>query len=124
MAKAVPLDKLVPQKKQFFAIKSGILYWYEKERARKSKGNIVIKEIEAIEINPQNKLQINFLHKKKIYKLESVDTIYYTEKWFNSIQMIKNIEDTNHLTQDRYRKLKIYNRENAKVTFKEYELLL
>lgn len=38
--------------------------------------------------------------------------------------MIKDMGDLGSLSKDRYRNLKIYNRENAKVVFRDYEALL
>ena len=53
VGKAVPFNQL---EKEFFALKNGILYWYTHERARKANGSIIVKNIEAIEINPKNRL--------------------------------------------------------------------
>ena len=64
------------------------------------------------------------MYQNKLFKLESPDTTYYAEKWFNSLQMIKDMGDINSLNKDRYSNLKIYSRENAKIVFKDYEWLL
>lgn len=85
---------------------------------------IIVKDIEALEINPKNKLEINLLYKNDIYKLQSLDTIYYAEKWLNSLRVIKDMGDMSTLATDRYAKLKIYNREDAKVAFRDYEMLM
>lgn len=73
VGKAVPISKL---EKEYFALKNGVLYWYQNERARKAKGQIVVRNIGALEINPKNKLEITLLYQKKVYKLQSLDTVW------------------------------------------------
>lgn len=69
VGKAVPISNF---EKQFFALKNGILYWYAHQRARKALGNIIVKDIQAIEINPKNKKQISLLYDGKLFKLDSL----------------------------------------------------
>lgn len=57
------------QKKQFFAIKNGIIYWYTHERAREAVNQIEIKQAKAIEINKQNPREFYILSKSKCYRL-------------------------------------------------------
>jgi hypothetical protein len=90
VGKAVPFNNL---EKEFFALKNGILYWYVHERARKAKGSIIVKNIEAIEINPKNRMQITMIYEGKLYELESLDSKYNAEKWFNSLVMVKEMGD-------------------------------
>lgn len=131
VGKAVPVDKLVEGVKdglqmgsEYFALKNGVLYWYQNQKSRKSKGSIIVKDIIALEINPKNKLEINIMYQDKLYKLQSPETYHYAEKWLNSLQMIKDMGDLNSLSKDRYSNLKTYTRENAKIVFKDYEQLL
>ena len=60
----------IKQKKQFFAIKNGILYWYSHERSREAINQIDIKATKAIEINKSNPKEFYILSKKKCYRLE------------------------------------------------------
>ena len=109
---------------EYFALKNGILYWYPHERARKAKGQIIVRNIDALEINPKNKLEITLLYQKKMYRLQSLDTAQYALKWFNSIKMVKELGDIHNLDPDRYMKLNVYQRENARVVFRDFEYLL
>jgi len=59
----------IKQKKQFFAIKNGILYWYSHERARESVNQIDLKVSKAIEINKSNPKEFYILCNKKCYRL-------------------------------------------------------
>ena len=121
IGKAVPISKL---EKEYFALKNGILYWYPHERARKAKGQIIVRNIDALEINPKNKLEITLLYQKKMYRLQSLDTTQYALKWFNSLKMVKEMGDIHNLDPDRYMKLTVYQRENGRVVFRDFELLL
>ena len=60
LSKAVAVDKLVKEvgvlAQEYFALKNGVLYWYQHRRSRKSKGVIIVKDIIALEINPKNRL--------------------------------------------------------------------
>ena len=58
-----------------------------------------------------------------LYKLQFND-IWYIEKWYNSIKMVKEMGDINNLSKDRYQKLNVYERIGAKVVFKDYEIML
>lgn len=60
----------IKQKKQYFAIKNGILYWYSHERAREAVNQIDIKSAKAVEINKDNPKEFYILCKKKCYRLE------------------------------------------------------
>ena len=90
VGKAVPINKL---ETEFFATKKGVLYWQPHERSRKSTGSIIIRDIEAIEINQKNPLEIQILLDNKLYKLQSSESKYNAEKWYNSIKMIKDMGD-------------------------------
>lgn len=121
VGKAVPISKL---EKEYFALKNGVLYWYQNERARKAKGQIIVRNIDALEVNPKNKLEITLLYQKKVYKLQSLDTIWQAQKWFNSLKMVKELGDIHNLDPDRYMKLNVYSRENARIVFRDFEILL
>lgn len=62
VGKAVPLNKLAGAlDKEYFALKSGTLYWSDNQRSRKVNGKLVVKDIEAIDINPKNPMEIVLL---------------------------------------------------------------
>ena len=90
VGKAVPINAL---EQSYFALKNGILYWYTHERARKALGSIIVKNIEAIEINQKNKMQVSLLYQDKLYKLESLESIYNAQKWYNSLKLVKEMGD-------------------------------
>lgn len=121
VGKAVPISRL---QKEYFALKNGVLYWYQNERARRAKGQIVVRNIEAIEINAKNPLEISLLTRGKLYRLQSLDTKWYAQKWYNSLKLIKDMGDLQNLALDRYQKLHVYARENARIVFRDFEILL
>ena len=49
---------------------------------------------------------------------------YITEKWYNSIKMIKEMGDLNNLDPQRYEKLNVYTKLTGRITFKDYEILI
>ncbi len=59
-----------------------------------------------MEINSKNKLEISILYMDKIYKLESQESIYNAQKWFNSIKLVKDMGDIVNLDPLRYAKIK------------------
>ena len=58
-----------------------------------------------------------------MYKLLG-ENKYITEKWFNSIKMIKEMGDLNNLDPQRYAKLNVYTKLTGRITFKDYEILI
>lgn len=58
----------IKQKKQFFAIKNGILYWYSHARARSAKNQIVIKDAKAVDKVQKSPKEFIILYKKKLYR--------------------------------------------------------
>ena len=61
-----------------------------------------------MEINSKNKLEISVLYMSKIYKLESQESIYNAQKWFNSIKLVKDMGDIVNLDPLRYTKLNVH----------------
>lgn len=122
MGKAVPLNKLALDT-EFFTIKNGTLYWSDNERSRKTKGQIILRDVDSLVISPKNPLEIVLLYSKKLYKLES-DSKYNAEKWFNSLKMVKEMGDLDNLDPTRYEKLSVYTRSSAKIVFKSIENLV
>ena len=59
------------QLKLYFAIKNGVLYWYQHERARQADNQIIIKEAKAIERDSKNQKEFYIIYKSKCYRLES-----------------------------------------------------
>jgi PH domain len=112
----------IKQKKLYFAIKNGILYWYAHERARQAEKFIPIKEAKAIEKNSKNPKEFYVIHKNKCYRLES-EHEQMTLKWYNSLKMVKD-NDSDHLDVNRYEKQKIFQRITGKSLYKDYELIL
>ena len=110
--------------KDYFALKNGVLYWYPHERARKSKGSIIVKNIKVLKINPKNKLELTIMLDQKIYSLQSLDTQYTTEKWFNSLKLVQEMGDLQNLDLNRYAKLNVYTRSDGRIVFKDYEILI
>ena len=105
-------------------MKNGILYWYSHERARKAAGQIVVKNIEAMEIKDKNRKQISLLYEEKLYTLESPVSEHEAQKWYNSIKLIQDMGDLKNLDPNRYVKLNVYTKENGRIVFKDYDLLL
>jgi hypothetical protein len=91
----------VDKRKQFFALKNGILYWYAKEGARKAIGNIIVKNIEGIAISIKNKQEISFLYQNKLYYLTS-DASWEAQKWLNSLKFVKEMSNELNLDPNRY----------------------
>ena len=65
-----------------------------------------------MEINSKNKLEISILYMDKIYKLESQESIYNAQKWFNSIKLVKDMGDIVNLDPLRYTKLNVHTVQN------------
>jgi hypothetical protein len=112
----------IKKKKNYFAIKSGILYWYSKERSRSAANHIPIKETKAIEINSKNPKEFYIFYKSKCYRFESQHE-YEAQKWVNSLKLVKE-SGFEYLDENRYEKQKIYSKITGKTIFKDYELLL
>ena len=55
---------------RYFAIKKGILYWYESKESRKAQNEILIKEIKSLEFDDKSKTEFYIIYKHKCYKLE------------------------------------------------------
>ena len=83
-----------------------------------------MKNIEAMEIKDKNRKQISLLYEEKLYTLESLVSVYEAEKWYNSIKLIKDMGDLQNLDTNRYVKLNVYTKENGRIVFKDYDLLL
>ena len=60
---------------RYFAIKKGVLYWYESKDSRKAQNDIVIKDIKSIEYDDKSKTVFYIIHKHKCYKLEGKTVI-------------------------------------------------
>ena len=74
--------------KFWFALKNGILMWFEYERARKALGKIVVSDIQHIELNPIVK-SFQILTDVKVYELTPPETTKWMgEKWVNSLKMV------------------------------------
>lgn len=114
----------ITQMKDYFALKNGVLYWYPHERARKSKGSIIVKNIKVIKINPKNKLELTIMMETKIYSLQSLDTQYTIEKWFNSLKTVQEMGDLQNLNPNRYAKINVFTRKDGRIVFKDYEILI
>lgn len=112
----------IKKKKNYFAIKSGILYWYSKEKSRSAANSIPIKETKAIEINSKNLKEFYIFYKSKCYRFES-EYEYEAQKWVNSLKLVKE-SDFDYLDENRYEKQKIYSKITGKSIFKDYEILL
>ena len=59
-----------------------------------------------------------------MYTLESKESVYNAEKWFNSIKLVKDMGDLQNLDPNRYQKLNVFTRNVGTITFRDYELLL
>ena len=77
-----------------------------------------------MEIKDKNRKQISLLYEEKLYTLESLVSVYEAEKWYNSIKLIKDMGDLQNLDTNRYVKLNVYTKENGRIVFKDYDLLL
>ena len=77
----------IKKKKNYFAIKNGILYWYSKERSRSAANNIPIRDIKTIEINSKNLKEFYLFYKSKCYRFES-HSEFNAQKWVNSIKLV------------------------------------
>lgn len=91
------------------------------------KGSIIVKDITALQIPESNPNEIEIMYKQNVYHLKDTDqqgTVYYIQKWFNSLTIVRDSEGSDALNPDRYRQLKVYNREGAKVVFKDFEVLI
>ena len=92
----------IKQKKNYFAIKNGILYQYEYERARTSLKQITIRETKAIQRSEKNPQEFFIIHKKKCYKFVS-ESEGICLKWVNSLKYVLE-NDEEHLDINRYEK--------------------
>jgi hypothetical protein len=77
----------IKKKKNFFAIKNTILYWYGKENSREAKNNIPIKEMKTVEINSKNPKEFYIFYKKKCYRFEGTSE-FIALKWVNSLKLV------------------------------------
>jgi hypothetical protein len=59
-----------------------------------------------------------------MYTLESKESVYNAEKWFNSIKLVKDMGDLQNLDPNRYQKLNVFTRNVGTIIFRDYELLL
>ncbi|CDW71658.1 ph domain containing protein [Stylonychia lemnae] len=112
----------IKQKKQFFAIKNGTLYWYSHERARQAENQIDIKISKAVEINKNDPKEFYILFKKKCYRMQC-DHEQEALKWVNSLKQVRD-QDNDYLNINRYEKLKIYQKITGKSLYKDYDQLL
>lgn len=114
--------KIFTEKKQYFAIKNGTLYWYTHERAREAENQIDVKTAKAIEINKNSPKEFYILYKKKCYRL-ICDEEHEAQKWVNSLKAVKDM-DSEHLDINRYEKQKIYSKITGRSMYKDYDNLL
>lgn len=121
VGKAIPIENL---EKQYFELKNGILYWYNKPKARVANGSIKVKDISLIEIDNKNRKQVKCLYQDSLYTFESVESQYNAEKWCNSLKMVKEMGDLNNLDPNRYSKLNVFTKQNGKIVFKDFEIIL
>ena len=72
---------------RYFAIKRGVLYWYEHKQSRKAQNEIPITDIKKLEFDDQSKTVFYIIHKHKCYKLEG-KTVESAQQWFRSIELV------------------------------------
>jgi hypothetical protein len=115
----------IKQIKQYFALKNGVLYWYIHERAREALNSVDIKSTKAVDLSPENPKEFYIIIKKKCYRLQC-EHEGEALKWVNSLKAVRQGESlgNEHLDENRYEKLKVYNRITGKSLYKEYDSLL
>ena len=84
----------IKQKREYFAIKNGILYSYAYERAREAKKMIPLKETKGIQRDEKNSKEFYIIYKKKCYKL-AADSENECLKWVNSLKYVLSNSDDN-----------------------------
>lgn len=109
-------------------MKNGVLYWYTHERAREALKKVdLVKESKAIELNPDNPKEFILVVAKKYYRL-TAEHEGEALKWVNSLKAVKEggfgAMGEEHLDENRYEKLKVYNRVTGKSMYREYDTLL
>lgn len=82
-------ETIIKQKKNYFAIKNGILYWYTHEKARSAKKYIPISEAKAVELDEKNPKEFYIIYNNKCYKLES-QSEFKAQKWYNSLKLVRD----------------------------------
>ena len=111
-------------KKEYFALKNGTLYWYAHERAREAIKSVEVKEAKAVEFSPDNPREFYVVHGRKCYRL-LCETEQEAQKWVNSLKAVREgTGSQEHLDENRYEKLKVYQRITGKGMYKDYEMLL
>ena len=100
-ALSAPIVNLVVRQ-EYFALKNGVLYWYPSEKARRASGSIILKDVEALQINQRNRTQINLLYDGVRFTLETMNSLDLAEKWYNSLKLVKEMGDLQNLDPCRY----------------------
>ncbi len=81
------------KKKQFIAIKRGVLYQYEKQSSREASERLQIKKMTTCAIDRINENQFSILF-KNFYLTVDCEDKWICQKWVNSIKLVKvNIEE-------------------------------
>ena len=114
---------------RYFSIRHGVLYQYERKTARVMMDRFKINNISAMSLktDENNQATIRLIY-KKYYVILTPENDTLAQKWFNSLQYVKDNSDqyVYNAAQiaNRYQKLKVYERITGKSVFTDYDVLL
>ncbi len=81
------------KKKQYVAIKRGVLYQYETEKSREATERMQLKKMITCSVDRINENQFSILFKNFYLTIDCKDK-WECQKWVNSIKLVKeNIEE-------------------------------
>jgi len=124
----------VLKRQSFFAIKKGVLYMYENQKARIATESFKIDKITAISIEKElESKKFRMIYENFFFSMEC-ESHAKCRKWVTSIKYVQeNYEeyeendDDNPMTQkkaNRYSKLKVFQKVTGKSCFKDYDVLM
>lgn len=108
--------------KKYFAIKNKKLFMYKSKNAEFAEDEVVIKDLELLNMDEDNKKGFYFVYKRRCYRMEASKAAD-AEKWFKSMELVMS-KSEEYLNLDRYVDEKVFTKVTGKSLFKDYETIL